>query len=216
MVRPDSIKMVTAGTLPGGEEWTTSFSLGLADGPYAGLDLAGLCNATMEAWSDFQAVYGWMSGGVSIDQVRGYVYGGGELVEQRISNLPSFDGTASTTLPNQCAVVLSLLTDRPGRRYRGRMYLPVLTATPDSNGRLLPAVTQGLANAATAFFEQVNASLPLALRPTLRLSVVSEVGEGARTEVLAVRVGNVIDTQRRRREGLAETYAESGIDYAGV
>lgn len=212
---PDSIKFVTSGQMPGGEEWTTSFYLGGQDGPFAGLDLQNLTDAVMEAWRDQLEVVNWLSAQQTLNRVTGYVYGGGVLVEQAISSGAQITGIGNSVLPNQVSTVVTLLTATPGRQTRGRMYLPTLKQTVGDQGRNSAAQVLTILNMMGAFFEQVGTAVPLGLRPALAPVVISQVGQGRRSVITAIRVGDVPDTQRRRREGLVENYTQRTIDIPG-
>lgn len=212
---PDSIKFVTAGRMPGGEEWTTSFWLGGQDGPFTGLDLALLTDAVMEAWRDQLENLNWLSSQQTLNNVTGYVYQDGVLVEQAISTGPQIVGIGNSLLPNQVSIVVTLLTATPSRQTRGRMYLPALKQTVGDQGRNSGAQVLSILNMMGAFLEQVGTAVPLGLRAALRPVVVSQVGAGRVSEITAIRVGDVPDTQRRRREGLVENYTVRQIDVPG-
>lgn len=101
-------------------------------------------------------------------------------------------------LPFQCATVVSLLTASATRSGRGRFYLPPLAASVLDGGRISAASLATLDTAWTAFFDSLNTSgLTVVVRN--RASHIS-------TGVTSARVGDVIDTQRRRRNKLTETY----------
>lgn len=101
-------------------------------------------------------------------------------------------------LPFQCATVVSLLTASATRSGRGRFYLPPLAASVLDGGRISAASLATLDAAWTAFFDSLNTSgLTVVVRN--RASHIS-------TGVTSARVGDVIDTQRRRRNKLTETY----------
>jgi hypothetical protein len=105
----------------------------------------------------------------------------------------------SANLPTQCAVVVSLKTASSGPRFRGRMYMPPFTAASlTTDGRLLTATRDSLATAAAAWLTSIKATTP-GWVPV----VYSRTG-GSTTAVTAVAVGDVIDTQRRRRADLVE------------
>lgn len=215
MAIPDGIKFVTSGQMPGGEVWSTTFWLGVQDGPYAGLDLQGLTDDVMEAWRDQLANANWLSAQQTLVGVTGYVYDGGVLVEQAVSAGAPIQGIGNSLLPNQVATVVTLLTATPGRQTRGRMYLPTLKQTVGDQGRNSQAQVLTILNMMGAFFEQVGTSVPLGLRAALAPAVFSQVGAGRRTAITSIRVGDVPDTQRRRRDGLVENYTVRAITIPG-
>jgi hypothetical protein len=105
---------------------------------------------------------------------------------------------AGEMLPFQVAVVISLLTNVANRHGRGRFYLPPLATGTVDTGRLSAAAIGILDVAWTAFFDSINTD---GLQPQVR-------NRTAHTSipVSTARVGNVFDTQRRRRNKLTETY----------
>lgn len=113
-------------------------------------------------------------------------------------------GTQSTLKPFQVATVVTLdaLGPRGGRF--GRFYLPHLASK----------VVQGVyvndqpafAAAVVACLADVNDEMNTATEQTCELVVASARGEGENRPVRQVRVGNVPDTMRTRRNGLSETY----------
>lgn len=107
-------------------------------------------------------------------------------------------GTAATTsLPPQDSCVITWRTATPTRGGRGRMYLPVFASS---------ALTQGLLNSASqtivakAGFNLLNSLSGAGLQAVL-LNRTTQ----ATTVITGGDVGNVIDTQRRRRDKLVET-----------
>lgn len=106
-------------------------------------------------------------------------------------------------LPFQVAVVISLRTALATRSGRGRFYLPPLGVTMVDDGRVSAAAIAILDNAWTDFFDAMNTGgLTVVVRN--RTSHVSTV-------VTSARVGNVFDTQRRRRNKLIETYTDIAV-----
>lgn len=116
-------------------------------------------------------------------------------------------GTGSgAQLPPECAVVVSLRTTTPGPRGRGRMYLPgPVSNNLGNNGELHADFASEVADGMQGFVNAWNADID-----TLRFSVASSVG-GFVTAVSSVRVGNVVDSQRRRRWSIPEAYQSRGI-----
>jgi hypothetical protein len=101
-------------------------------------------------------------------------------------------------LPFQCATVISLLTNSATRHGRGRFYLPPLAVSATDQGRVSAAAMIVLDTAWTAFFDSLNTD---GVTPVVR----NRTGHVS-TTVTSARVGNVIDTQRRRRNKLTEVY----------
>jgi len=105
---------------------------------------------------------------------------------------------AGEMLPFQCATVVSLLTASATRHGRGRFYLPPLAVSVIDQGRVSAASLAVLDTAWTAFFASLNTDN---ITPVVR----NRTGHVS-TTVTSARIGDVIDTQRRRRNKLTETY----------
>lgn len=104
--------------------------------------------------------------------------------------------SASDNLPPQCAVVVSLRTDVANRSGRGRFYLPAPAFNAAVGGLIGPAVQQDFVDAITRLFAELDSA---AITPILfsRSTFIQ-------TTITSFNIGNVFDTQRRRRNGLAE------------
>lgn len=113
----------------------------------------------------------------------------------------------------QDALVFSLRTGQPGARGRGRMYWPACGATTGPTFKLTsPTNAQAVADAATLLDligDQLNAELAAnSFAVTVELAVRSITGHTS-YQVNQLRAGDVLDTQRRRRDALVENYAVS-------
>lgn len=123
---------------------------------------------------------------------------------------PALNGVNSATKTPQDALVFSLRTNHAGRNGRGRMYWPALGATLNGEYKLsspTPAtVALGAATLLDLIGDQINAELAAnSLTETVELCVRSKTDK-ASYRVGSIQVGNVLDTQRRRRNRLAEAY----------
>lgn len=119
-------------------------------------------------------------------------------------------GTGSATKTPQDSLVFSLRTSTPGARGRGRMYWPALGATLGGDFKLTnpPAATVALAAATLADLvgDQINLEWSAnSMAVTTELAVRSTTDHASR-KVERIQVGDVLDTQRRRRDNLPETY----------
>jgi len=116
-------------------------------------------------------------------------------------------------LPLQTSAVVSWVTPRIGRRGRGRIYLPpATTGEVDGDGLYLDTRQAGTLAGAVAFLEAI------AITPTgggnhWALPIVTGAPWTSYGIIGGVRVGNVLDTQRRRRRQLVETYVSAGVTY---
>lgn len=140
-------------------------------------------------------------GSIRTVDVYGYGPTGGAVSSASATLSSPLTGTGTATSPPQCAAVISLLTGQPGASRRGRVYWPALNPTVD--GELQSNVARSCGPQFLALVDTIEeqvAAIQVGVwgvySPTL--DVV--------TPVSAVRTGNVIDTQRRRRDSLPETY----------
>lgn len=116
-------------------------------------------------------------------------------------------GSGTLRLPPQSAMVISVRTDTPGASGRGRLYWPAMGATLDSSGRMFTPTPATLLNDFKTYLNGIRNDLATAF-PTIGFDLAVR-SKTTHTTPHAVRlqVGNVVDTQRRRRDNLAEAYA---------
>lgn len=126
------------------------------------------------------------------------------LQSSRLADAVTRPGASvAETLPFQCATVVSLRTIFATRSGRGRFYLPPLDTTVVAGGLLATAAQTTVLNSADAMMSSLTGSglAPVVYSRTQRLTVV----------VTSIDVGNVIDTQRRRRNKLIEERVSTTI-----
>ena len=109
-------------------------------------------------------------------------------------NLPGV--SAGQSLPFQCALGVSWKTDLATRAGRGRIYLPPISVSNMAAGRVGASSVTGIVAAVDAFWAALDTA-GLAL-------VIRHKAVHSSTAVTGGNVGNVIDTQRRRRNKLIE------------
>jgi len=206
------------GAMPGGEIWSVGFRT-----QAAAPDLTAL-----QPYADY-AADAWRviaSGGGSFDAMNPIqvtfvgctvrlIGVDGKTVAQAegLPTAPSSGSNSAPGLPNQCAITVSLLTARAGRSYRGRVYLPALTVGALSTTGRLSADVQGFAvDFVHAMIGALNGTFtPTGVVPPVpatryRIAIESKTSGQPPAPVTLVRCGDVIDTQRRRRDKLSETY----------
>ena len=123
-------------------------------------------------------------------------------------------GTGTVTLPPQCTMAVTLTTGATrGLAHQGRIYLPTLTMAMQSNGMASNTSVPALVGHVVTLLNSLN-TLPALLGGAPKVTIVSKgrfVGQpgetvGIKHLVTGVKCGGVIDTQRRRRSNLVETY----------
>lgn len=121
---------------------------------------------------------------------------GGQLT--KASDPRSEVGTsAAAGLPMQIAPVVSLRTLDASRRGRGRFYAPSPAVDTQAEGRMTTTARGNLADSAEAMFNALQAA---------GLTPVLYGGAGATPlNLTSLDVGDVVDTQRRRRNKLIES-----------
>lgn len=116
-------------------------------------------------------------------------------------------GSFACILPPQAAIVASLRTNTPGASGRGRLYWPALGAALGNTGRVSATDTASAATGFKTYLGQMRTALATAF-PTIGFDTAVR-SKTTKTTLYVVRlqVGNVIDTQRRRRDRFPETYS---------
>lgn len=117
-------------------------------------------------------------------------------------------GNGPLALPLQSAVVCSIRTDTPGGSGRGRIYWPALGVALAATGRIATPTTALLVADFKTYLLAMRSALAAGF-PTIGFDIAVR-SKTTHTTPHAVRlqVGDVVDTQRRRRDSLAESYVQ--------
>lgn len=216
------VKITMFGTsCEGAEEWSTGFRMGSEDVGGGNFAIgSGFLEAAAALWETFyenanvginsafkctgiKAAIILATGATDIANVETYAY-----------PAPLAGGAGGNPYPPQVALVAQLAAASPiGLGAKGRMYLPGIAHGLPASSLIPTAACVNVANALRTFLDgcETAANSP---------GVVINASKGrpgvpftapVNRRVTQVRVGNVFDTQRRRRNGLTETYSTAAL-----
>lgn len=208
------------GALLGGEQWSInpsfwdpSFPLSTPPASYDDLLSWAQDIGALNANSIFPAaVMSMLSSAASITTVRTEHWADGvmTMAAEFIPSAPIV-GNGGPNKPYHTALCASLRTGKPGRSYRGRMYLPALALGVSLTDARIPSATSTtLSTQIAAWLTAVGVQGSFLGRTRAEPCIVSKVKQ-ERTTVKTVAVGDVLDTQRRRRDSLVELYTSAAI-----
>lgn len=227
------VSMTASGSLPGGESWSCGLrSLAWATdlGESAGVALAVAVGNRWRALANAADAYKLFgncttsAGQALIDRVVVRRLDEDGITVEQYEAAPTTalvaGGTGPTAMPNQCTVVATLITARAGRTGKGRIYLPCASSLTLAANRIPSGTVTALATQIKTMLDGINTNLKTATDSANWLAVQSSVASqepGAWTvgapsgymgaKIVSVRIGDVIDTQRRRRASVREVYS---------
>lgn len=131
-------------------------------------------------------------------------------ISQAASATPTA-GTGTLVQTPQTAVVVSIRTDTPGGSGRGRLYWPACGASLSTTGRFsAPGNSATVADFKT-YFNAIRGILATNF-PTIGFDLaVRSKTTHTTPHAVRIQVGNVLDTQRRRRDNLLESYSTLSV-----
>lgn len=222
---------ITGDCYGGAEHWQTGFQLGNNAGDVESVDPLA-AGAVAAAWEVFfensihhiPTTYRTTEVKVSLINTNGTT-DMGQISYHTLSPVIT-GGSPDNPLPPQVALAVTMTSQlQRGLASKGRMYLPGYAHTVDgATGKIPPARAQEVANGMKLFFDTVNDSVlvpgtvVLASKghKTTALDTNNQpvYVDGITTTVTGCRVGNVFDTQRRRRNELGEVYSTAVLEIA--
>jgi hypothetical protein len=213
-------RVTISGTAFGGaEEWSTGFNMGEVDAD-ATMPDQGLADAVRDAWRAFMikpttsisAVYEATL--VKVSSVG--TDGKSNAADTVYANFPVVTkGVNGERHPAQIALVATLLgVPARGVASKGRMYLPGVFSGVGLDGKISTQTSLDIATNLRQFLFDVaqyagTPNVPMLASPgSLNRDGTPRLGGSGpkNSQITAVKVGNVFDTQRRRRNGFAEAY----------
>lgn len=119
-------------------------------------------------------------------------------------------GTGSPTNSSRAALVASLITDRPGRSFMGRVYVPCLNPAIQATTRVDASRGALLRTSLRAFILAIEAlPLPTSLGSVAIDAVVASRTLGSSQSITALRTDDLLDTQRRRENDFTPNYSST-------
>jgi len=163
-----------------------------------------LMNSSSLAWADYSDFTSVKVAAIGTD--------GNYLTDPLVEEAAIDSGASGNVLP-QSSVVLSLRSGFTlGKANYGRMYLPHTRATLTAGGPFVASGDTGpIATAGATMLNDVTTAINAETTATLFPIILSSIGSGFGRGVTEVQVGNVVDTQRRRRRQLVETYSTASL-----
>lgn len=196
--------LIYRGALHGAEAWAYSCAVTgsgtLSDAATAATDAATAMFAATDFDDTFHTGVTWVD--VLINQIPDG--GVGPVIDSAVAPFADAGVSAAGSTPNQCAIVVSKQTGFAGSRNRGRMYLPPPAVDAlTTAGRIDAIALVGLSNGLTAWKNSLigDGFTPVLVSPSQNANVV----------ITTLRIGNVVDTMRSRRNDLVESYTNISV-----
>jgi len=195
-----AVKVIFDGITQGGEVFAHSFWFDAGTAPtQTDLELfRTAAKLTFDSILGTTAIKALFPTTTSYKNVNAYSYAGGPNVDRVAGKqaLATWVGTSSSGLPNQCAMVLSLITGVPGRSFRGRSYLPGPgTGQLSSTGQISASTITALG---TAWQGWVNGMQAGGGGTPAWTAIVASATRNAKTPLIDLGFDTRMDVQRRR------------------
>lgn len=215
MAKPyDSVRLVFGGTIQTSQEWSCGLTIAtLTAANMSSVDQAALADFANDAMAAIKAAFNTAASGSTtalrallaatdaLTFVNTYLYRAGQD-QAALQYEPVFGtaiaGSGAGRLPAQSCLVASLRTETPGRRGRGRLYLPETGTSLSSDGQVSSTIVNDVATDVARLIHNITV-IGLGDDDS---SVVVGSQSGA-YKVTAVQVDSEIDIQRRRADKLA-------------
>lgn len=206
------LRVSVFGAMPNGEEWSVNpvFRIGTGGAPLTPaqcLTIATAC-AAVTVPTGLTAL---MQGNTTVTGVRveNRDLTNGSLASQgeALKGTPT-PGTGSNIHGYQASAVISLRTGTPGASGRGRLYWPATGAALNSTDyRISSSNVSNAVTDAKTYLSGLSSAIAVTTT-TARLVVWSRKGAST-ADVTSLLIGNVLDSQRRRRDVLVESYTST-------
>lgn len=210
-------RVTFSGKMWGGqEEWSTGLFLGQKNADSAPPTEAAAAKLAASFKTLFTAGNMKISNAYTFTQVKLASLGqdGKTILDEVVYGAPigGATGLATTNFhPSQCSLVVTLASERPrGKAAKGRMFLPGTAVPIEGSGRIPSADRENMSNLLKTFFDSMRNDIDLPGQPILAAQGEGLLGalQAQNDWVTKIRLGDVVDTQRRRRNGISEQYTE--------
>ena len=211
------IKLTYGGSVAGEDVWSNSFNLetALADSAPQLFDDLDPNDFHTAANTFYRQSNLGLAAYNTFDYIKLALIGedGKQIGEPKIKYFTgSINGNGPSSMAPQNSIVVTLGTGVPrGAGSKGRIYLPAGFAdVTGSTGKLSTAACESIRDKTIVWIKSINAQTALTGYPAA-VSVISTARPGLNLVVDRVSVGNLVDTQRRRRNKLTEIYVEAPL-----
>lgn len=205
------VRVSILGTMPGGEVWTVNPCFFLLDEPASVSSAEALAIATaVDALTIPTGLRALWNTNTFATGTRVEARSRTGLLEAlgEHSRATAIAGTGVQNHPYQTSVVTSLKSGFPGGQGRGRLYWPGTGAPITPSTLRIDATALGTAlSAVKTYLAAIEGAVAASAGPT-DLTVWSRTGTAFHI-VTSLRMGDVADVQRRRRDALNEAYQET-------
>ena len=216
----------------GAEEWSTSLNIGFESADAGDVQQSAV-DAIAAMWETFftnpQSKFNNSWSTTQVKVARFNTNGKTDLAQVRYFGYgtPLLGGFVGNPFPAQISLAATLESAiSRGPASKGRMYLPGIVASIGGNGKIVSGDVIGIADNFEQFISELNNSTDVP-----GTVILASPGRGTpfpgdfsdnylpptNARVTRVRVGDVMDTQRRRRNSLVEAYTtrdvEPGTDF---
>jgi hypothetical protein len=206
----------------GGEIWSTGFHIGEADEGGGNFGVSPEWVEALKApWQGFfsGATEGFSGNFRTLGIKAGVLLPDGKYDLSTIYtasyNQPISGGSMNPSFPPQVALVAQLRAASPvGLGAKGRMYLPGITHPVNGQGRISSAAANTTATGLKNFLDAAEAAVnsPGYVINASKGRVGVPFAPPVHRRVTSVLVGDVYDTQRRRRNALRESYSTQAMN----
>lgn len=204
------VKIVHGGLIfNSNQTWSVGFALRTTASSLSQADCNGLATAAnvlwlADVWTTGTGIKVVVDTGATMTNTKVYWYPAGahSAATSGFATNTSSSGTSTLKTVPQVACVVTLQTGNAGRGNRGRVYIPMVASQGLSSGRLSTTDTDLIANAVRTYIVGQNG---LTQGSNTFTSIVAG-GVGA--DITQVKVDNILDTQRRRRDKYTASYSK--------